>query len=231
MAHCLLRDHHPAEARRLLYPFLLDETRQQGVPPPLLTGMRYLIALAFAQETLHSATPALSDDGFVPFTIASLEIPFYFDEISTSAKATPEMRVETLAPPLSLKKQLNPPETIVLRVEQCDQPVCTLLDRLATEAGLRPEWTAEARKHLKDRSLRLALRNWPLADLLDQVADHFDLVCQVEGDAVRFSIASQTDAKVFSQAKRDATRRALRAALRRRGSSLGARGIARIGRS
>ena len=212
MARCLLRDHHPAEARRLLSPFLLDEARQQGVPAPLLSGMRYLVALAFAQDTLPSAAPPLGEDGFVSFTIASLETPFYFDEISASAKPPPEQTVETLAPPLSLKKQLHPPETIILRVEQSDQPAYALLDRLATEGGMRPDWTAEARKHLADRSLRLMLRNWPLVDLLDQIADRFDLVCQFDGDAVRFSMAAQTDAKRLSQAKRDAARRALRAA-------------------
>jgi tetratricopeptide (TPR) repeat protein len=213
VARCLVRGQHPAEARQLLYPFVLDEARQQGVPAPLLTGMRYLIALAFAQETLHTATPRLDNERLLSYTSVSLEMPFYLDEISTSAKTREEKMVETLAPPLSLQKLKTPAETLILRVEQGEQPVCTLLDHLATQAGLRTEWTAEAKKHLEDRTLRLTLRNWLLMDLFDQLADRFDLVWQLEGDAVRFSTAAQVDGKLSSQAKRDATKRALRAAL------------------
>jgi tetratricopeptide (TPR) repeat protein len=207
MARCLLRDRHPADARRLLSAFLLDEARQQDVPEPLRAGMRYLVALALAQESWDAARTLKEDDGFVSVNAASLEIPFYFDEITASSRARQEMAVETFAPPLSLKNQLNPVETIVLRVDQSDQPVVPLLDNLVTQAGLATEWTDEARKHLETRSLRLALRNWPLMDLLDHVADRFDLIVELDDDVIRFSRAARADVK------HDAMKRALRAAL------------------
>jgi hypothetical protein len=143
MARCLLRDHHPADARRLLSPFLLDETRQQNVPKPMIAGMRYLIALAFAEESLHSTTSRLADDGFVSFQSAALEMPFYLDEISTPAKSRDE---KASAPALKLKKESDAFETLVLCAEQNDQSAANLLDRLATIG----------RSHFAPRAAKLA---------------------------------------------------------------------------
>jgi tetratricopeptide (TPR) repeat protein len=210
MARCLLRDHHPADARRLLSPFLLDDARVRGVPAPMIVGMRYLIALAFAEEILHPATFRLADDSFVSFDGASLEIPFYLDAINVPAKSRDE---KTIAPALSLKKQENPVESVVLCVEQNEQSAVKLLDHLAAEAGMRTAWTAEAKQHLEDRTLRLALRNWPLVDLLEQAGDRFDLVCRLDANTIHFSTVAQTDAKQLFLAQCGATRRALQAAL------------------
>ena len=53
VARCLLRDQHPADARGLLSPFLLDEARQQGRAGDVCApACGYLVGLAFAQETL-----------------------------------------------------------------------------------------------------------------------------------------------------------------------------------
>ena len=209
-ARCLLREHHPAEARRLLSPFLLDEERQEGVPTPMIAGIRYLIALAFAEDSLCAARSLLADDGFVSFNSPSLEIPFYFDEISKSAKLGEEKKI---LPALSLKQEPNAFETVVLCANQSEQPAVNLLDHLASEAGLRTEWTAEAKKQVDDRKLRLAVQKWPLVDLLEQAADRFDLVCQFDKDTIRFSTATQTDAKQMLQTQKGVTRRALHAAL------------------
>jgi tetratricopeptide (TPR) repeat protein len=210
-ARCLLRDHHPVDARRLLSPFLLDETRQQNVPAPMIATMRYLIALAFAEETLHPATPRITDDGFDSVNIVSLEIPFFLDEIGTPAKSRDERKA---APALSLQKQTNALQTVVLSAEQNEQPAFNLLDRLAKDAGLRTEWTPEAKQQLEDRNLRLALRNWPLVELLEQAADRYDLVCWFDAETIHFSTSAQTDAKLRSLAQRSATRRAMYAALK-----------------
>ena len=214
MARCLLRGQQPVDARRLLSPFLLDEARQQDVPAPLRNGVRCLVALAFAQETSHPATSKVDNDRLVPFSSATLLVPFYFDEIGAVAKAREEKTVETLAPPSSLQKNANPAETVVLRIEQAEQPVAALLDRLAADAGMRTEWTAgsqeaSGRSHAAALVAKLVAR----VDLLDQIADRFDLVCQIDGDAIRYSMADQTDAKQAAQARLNATKRALRAAL------------------
>ena len=162
----------------------------------------------------------LNDDAIVSLNCASLEIPLYLDEISASAKANQELTVETFAPPLSLKKQPNPLETMVLRIEQSDQPagpvarspgggsrVARRMDRRSPEAAGRP-WLESG-----------AARNWPLVDLLDQVADRFDLVAQVDGTKVRFSTAARTDAKPLAAAKQDATKRASESRPARRSES------------
>ncbi len=210
MARCALREHHPADARRLLSPYLLDETRQQNVPAPMIAGMRFLIALAFAEEFLHPAKPHRADDDFISFTAASLEIPFYLDEISTPVKSRVEKKI---TPAWSLKKQANVMETVVLSAEQNEQPAFHVLEGLAKEAGLRTGWTPEAKKQLEDRKLCLTLRNWPLVELFEQAADRFDLVCRLDANTIRFSTPAAMDAKLLSEVQRGATRRALLAAL------------------
>src|SRR5207253_1406223 len=89
MARCLLRQNHAAEARRLVYPLLFDETRQQGLPDVFVADARYLVALSLARATLGSAAVPLWDDSPVSFAVAALEIPLYLDELGLPGKSQP----------------------------------------------------------------------------------------------------------------------------------------------
>src|SRR5205085_2693482 len=62
--------------------------------------------------------------------------------------------------------------------------------------------------------LDLHLHHWELVDVLEQVADHFGLACQIDGASVRFVTRAQADRRRLTECRREMTRRALLAALR-----------------
>jgi tetratricopeptide (TPR) repeat protein len=214
MARCLLRRNQPAEARRLLYPFVLDEKRRSGSFPPLVSDARYLIALAFVREGMNSEPELVTEDRPVAYTVAALYFPFYLEETSSRGQEKKEVLPETpnpLPPVHGAKEQLPAPTPNV--VERPEQSAKELLDQLAKEAGWRGEWTPAAVKAIQDRTLRLAVRDWPIHELLEQAADNFGLVCQVEGQVVRFQTREEMDKSRWLEAQRPIAWRALRAAI------------------
>jgi tetratricopeptide (TPR) repeat protein len=213
IARCLLRGDHPADARRLLYPFVHDEARQVSMPPTLLAGARSIIALAFAREANPPAPASPYDDVPVAFLCTALDAPYYLDEIAPSASRDAEPVVETIVPPLRVRKREGTREAIVERVELDEPSAWKLLDRLAEEAGLRTAWSEQAKKSIADRPLRLSVRNWPLVELLEQAADRFGLLCRIDGETVSFATLGEADANKASIARMDTARRALLAAL------------------
>jgi tetratricopeptide (TPR) repeat protein len=211
MARCLLYQNQPAEARRLLYPLLFDETRQQNVPAAFSADAHYLSALALARAADNPST-RLADDNPVAFYAIRLEFPFYLDAVGL----TMEPQEQTTAPkqetPLRAQKTADTKPAQVQKVERTG-PASDVLDQLAQQAGLRIEWSAGAKKALADRSLRLSVLNWPLVDLLEQAADYFDLACARDGDIVRMCARDEIDAKRLASVQREMTGRALRGAL------------------
>ena len=179
MARCHLRDNHPIEARRLLSPFLLDEERHKGIPQTLLAGVRYLNALAFAQETLPASAAGQPDDRPISFSAVGLEVPFYLEELGPTTEASKEIQVETLAPPLRLQRQNDPRDTLVLRIELTEQPAWKLFDRLSDESGLRTAWTPLAKRGWKIGVSVSACAIGPSSNCWSKRQIAFDLVCQL----------------------------------------------------
>ena len=99
--------------------------------------------------------------------------------------------------PLGVQKRTKSEPALVLCAEQPDEPPVTLLTNLAVEGGFKVEWTENAKKSVADRSLQLFLHNWDLRDVLDQSADYLDLICEIEGERVRFSTWAEMDGKAY----------------------------------
>jgi tetratricopeptide (TPR) repeat protein len=213
MARCLIRQNQPADARRLLYPFLFDEIRQQQVPALFVYDMRYLAALAMARQGLNPAPAALADDSAVSCFSVPLEIPFHLEDLGLAALAQEHKGPVKKAPQLVVRKRTPTQPAVVLTVDQALQPAHALFDLLAGEAGLRAEWSVTATKALADHSLRLCVHNCPLVDVLEQMADSFDLVCSVEDDVARFAARTELDPKRLTLYHAAMTGRALRAAI------------------
>lgn len=208
LGRCLLRRHHGAAARLLLVPLVLSEGRQ-GPSAPLAAGARFLVALALADDLMHSSGEPTAEDDLVSFDAGSLEIPNYLDDLGPMLKPAADKKTGAA---LTLRKQADPLDTLIVSADEEEQPVRTLLDRLITAAGLHAEWTAEAEKQVDTRSLRLAVGNRILAEVVEQAADHFDLVCEIQGETVRLATAGQMDGKAVALARQGMTRRALRSA-------------------
>ena len=213
MARCLLQRNEPGQARRLLFPFLFDESRHQNVPEAFVVDARYLTALAWARQSLAPATDRIVDDNPVSFFAVPLEIPFYLDEVGLTAKKGGAAAVAKKPLPLAVKPRTDKQPALILTVDQTGEPAWQLFDLLANVAGLRIDWSAEAKQTLADRSLRLCVRNWPVLDLLEQAADSFELACIAEGDVVRIMDRHELDAKRLTANERALAGRALQAAL------------------
>jgi tetratricopeptide (TPR) repeat protein len=243
MARCLLRQHESAPVRRLLYPLLLDEARQQKIPIDFAADARYLVALALAQERTGPASGHLDADGVVPFSPALLDVPFYLDEIAPPPRtappeekhgaphaanppAPPELLVNTdhtsaapVKPAPASQKQVPPAakgKSILPKlVRKIEQSGTALevLEHLVSEAGLHGDWSPAAKKAVADRSLRISLAHCPVLDTLQQAADYFDLVCKLDEKTARFSTVAETAASPLTNHRRQLTLCALQGAL------------------
>src|SRR5207248_2125556 len=78
MARCLLRQDHPAEARQLLSPFLLDEARQEAAPDVFVTDAYYLVALSLAHRSASRSAP----DDPISYASLPLETPMHLDDLA-----------------------------------------------------------------------------------------------------------------------------------------------------
>jgi tetratricopeptide (TPR) repeat protein len=212
MARCFLQQNQPTQVRRLLYPVVLDETWQQKAPAPFSLDACYLIALAMARQTHKPAPARVTYAGPVSFVAVPLEIPFYLDDLGFSALVHGTKAPDTQTPLVVVQKRTGDQPALVLKADQTGQPALEVFDRLAKEGGLRIEPSAEAKKTIAERSVRLCLRNWPLLDLLEQLADSFDLSCTVTEDVVRLEARSELNEERLSSADRALAGRALRAA-------------------
>ena len=214
MARCLLCQGSPIEARRVLYPFLLDERRHQNLPEAFVNDACYLAALSLAHERVDFASKQLAQDSPISFASVPLQTRSYLDEIALEVPARVESSGVTIPVPLAVRKRSNNEPAIVLCVEQTEQLAWDLLTQLAVEGGMKVEWTAEAKRSLTDRSLPMHLHNWELRDVLEAASDHLDLTCQIEGDLVRFSTKTETERKLQHSLRHDMAHRFLLAALR-----------------
>ena len=216
IARCLLRKGEFAETRRLLCPFLLDDARQKDMPRSFLADTRYLIALALSRESLASQ-PAKSE--FISIATVGLEAPVYLDEVGdrtpADRTAKPESTVDDKKQQRGLvvkKKTDNHPLVVIERVH-VHRNATDFLTSLAAESGVTIQVSSNAWKMLTDRTVRLSLQNWLLDDLLEPIADYFDLVCRVDGDIRHICTRAEMDANLLKGVQRERGGRALRGAL------------------
>jgi tetratricopeptide (TPR) repeat protein len=207
MARCLLQKNNPLEARRLLYPVMLDSAKQRGISGVLLSEARYLIGLSLARETHPAASERLSLDRFATFADAAFEPPFYLDEIVLAADVSKQAPKAAAPAPIVVQKRTATQAAMVIHLDQIAQPAQELLDKLVLDAGMRAEWTPPAKRQVEGRLLNLHLHDWIFQDLLEASADTLDLTCFLEGDLVRFSTREETEgAKSIARVRRMASR-------------------------
>jgi tetratricopeptide (TPR) repeat protein len=214
MARCLLRAKQPAQARRLLYPYTFDTSSRGSMPEDFRADARILIALACGREIQEAPAPGndpdrelgkdLMFDRLVSMASIPLEIPFYLEEVGLPVKKAKETEIseEKPAPALTLRTGTDKSPAMILTMNQPDMPPLEVLDMLAHKLSLRLDVSARAKNTLADRSLRVCLRNEPLLDFLEQVADNFELACRVDGEAIRIVLLAELDARQQDQAQR-----------------------------
>ena len=212
MARCLLRQNRPVEARRLLYPFMFDERRHTGLSNALPTDACYLIGLSLAAENALLSPARLRHDAPVSFASVPLEVRIHFDDLAAETPNTKPAAV-TIPVPLVVQKRTKSEPALVLSAERTDLPPLELLTKLATEGGLKAEFTDAAKKTLADRSLALHLHNWTLQDVLEHAADYLDLTCETGADQVRFAAKTEAADKLQRSTRQDMLHRTLQMAL------------------
>jgi tetratricopeptide (TPR) repeat protein len=177
MARCLLRQDRGDEARQLIVPYLFDETRLKDVNEDIVTEAYYLLALSLVHGNLHREEP-------ISYAGVPLEPLMHLEEIVDGAVERDDVVAAPKPSPLRVKIQKDN-GSMVLSAEQPNRPAVELLTELASEGGLKIEWTAQAKKTAEDRTLNLYLHDWQLRDVLELAADHIDLVCLIDGDKVQ----------------------------------------------
>ena len=212
LARSLFAQNEPAEARRLLTPFLLDDARLAGTPPQFRADAKYLVALSHCRETARDPGKALTDDAPVSSSVIPLDAPLYLEDL---APLPPSKEPEKKPPSdLVVKKGTAKNPAMIVHVERSEASADTLLDAIAAAAGLSVEWTPDAKQAAHARGLRLAVKNERVRDLLETAAEHLDIACLFDGDKVRFALAKKLDAKESRVARQAVRRDALLAALR-----------------
>src|SRR6185312_5606656 len=93
--------------------------------------------------------------------------------------------------PVRVRTQKDNKPALVLSAEQPNRPALELLTELASEGGLKIEWTPKAKKTAEERTLSLYLHEWELRDVLELAADHIDLVCLIDGDKVQLTTPAE----------------------------------------
>ncbi len=213
VSRCLLMKNNAIEARQVLYPFLLNESKQQGMPGAFVVEARHLVALALARGTHPVTTNRLELDQLASFTEAAFVATQYLEETAEALPPPKEVAVVAPPKPIVIQKRTEGKPAHAQLVRQFAQPTNEVFKNLATGAGWRVEWTAAAKKMGVDRLLDLNVDNWPLLELIELAADHLDLSCQLDGDLLRFSTRAERDAQKAIALNAVAAHRALQAAI------------------
>ncbi len=237
LARCLFRQGQFADARRVLYPFLFDESRQRDLPRTFAADARYLVALALSREAMAPKVEKTAGEGPISVSTIGLEIPYYLDELGSekgkvgeaekgkaegekgqkvggeAAKKEQPAKAPSFPPaPVVVKKRADS-QAVVLHKVDVDRLAVDVLDLLSNQTGISIKVSANAGKVLDERFLRLLLQNWPLDDLLEPIADYFGLAFRVEGTTRLISTTAEIEAKQLAALQRDRGIRALRGAL------------------
>ena len=227
LARCLFRQGQFAEARRPLYPFLFDESRQRDLPRAFVADARYLLALSLSREAMEPRTAKTDHEAPITVSGVGLEIPYYLDELAAppaggglartgdvtqkTADAQPGTGTKTAdTQPAVVKKKADvvvqkkaDGKAAVVSKVDVNGPAAEVLELLSVESAISIEPSTDAEKALAERSLRLCLQNWQLDDLLENIADHFDLTCRVKGTTREFCTRSEIDAKELMMLQRN----------------------------
>jgi tetratricopeptide (TPR) repeat protein len=213
MSRCLLMSNSLHEARQILYPVLLNESRQRGIPAPFFAEARSLIALSLARET-HPMTPDRHGlERLATFMDIAASVPFYLDETARPIVAAVEGEAAVKVAPIVVEPGNGEKLAFALHVEQYSQSPKELLERLASDARWRSEWTPAALEKIASRVIDLDVRDWTLLELLELTADHLDLVCRLENDVLFWSTRAELDSIAMATVKHDMAQRALESAI------------------
>lgn len=210
-ARILIRLQRHAEAKQLLYPivFVADATQL----PSISADARHWLALALSRE----AVPESSSHAIGPSVVAPICFPVEFltdlREFSTAPKPKAVKKMEAVAETVVVQ---SPPDTdkMVAHAVIATRPALDLFDLIIKTAGLRAEWTTQAKNALKDRQFRLGVEQWKVSQFLDALADYSGLVCQQDGDEIRFATVREATPEAAKEFRFNLARHALRMALK-----------------
>lgn len=217
IARCLLRMNEAAAMRQLLTPFLLDESRHEGLPTAFVAEARYLAALSLTRQTSYSYPPRVMDDDPVPASLTPLDLPLYLDEIAAGSKVAPEEVKETPEIPAPQFPRLDAPSRVNDSAKTFKGtrtgPAAEVLEFLAKEANSPLSWTPAAKATLADRSLHLVAKNAHSGELLETAADGLGLVCRVDGATTHIDRVADAKPAHVREFQHRLAARALRSAI------------------
>jgi tetratricopeptide (TPR) repeat protein len=204
-------DRH-AEAKQLLYPlvFTADATL---VPAHAAADARYWLGLALSRAAIPITPLSMS-----PSTVVAPQYdPSDRASILSALRAPPKAHAPNQPDPPAGRVVIEVgqmgDETMVVRASFASTPALELFETIAKTAGLRADWTPQAKECIKDRQTRLVVEQWPLTQLFEALADSFGLVCQLEGEELRIATAVEASPEAVQAFQFDLARHALRAAL------------------
>lgn len=203
-----LRSGRPAEAVELLCRQRLRAALDAKVCPAALEEARYILGLALAAE----ATPPPSGP---PLGRLREPTPTHWPIERTLAWVNPTAETPPVKPgpeEIAVQKVPGRPEARRVRVSVTQKPVAVLLDTVAAQCGLRPEWSAKALQKAEGRVADVYVDFCPFQDLARDLACPLRLVWQVRDGVVSWLAAEEQSAEELRGFRRALARRALREA-------------------
>lgn len=188
-------------ARRTLAAVLLRTGRAPLRNHAALGDVAPLLALALAREVCPSEKPA---PGNAATAVASIEVAVPAAVAAVKWDA-PAPTADAVPAPVAVNKPGTKPDSYTVSAVARQAAAFDLLNDVAEKAGLKTQWSPEARKQASAASLTVAADAEPLPELLRAAAAAVDLGWELASGTITFSVSSAAPAA----ARQAVARRAL----------------------
>ncbi len=203
-----LRSGRPAEAVELMCRQRLRSALDAQVSPAALEEARYVLALALAAEATPPPT-GTALERLREATPTRWPIERALTWVNPAAETPPR---KTGPEEIAVDKVPARPEARRVRVSVTQKPVARLLDTVAAQCGLRPQWSAKALQRAEGRVADVYVDHCAFQDLARDLACPLRLVWQVQEGVVSWLAAEERSAEELRTFRLGLARRALREA-------------------
>jgi len=202
LARLHLRRFAPVEARALLWPFLLRGGH--GNENALMAECAYLLALALGMD----AQPPEAADDSVPALVLPRIFPWRTERYLTWLNGFPK-RDEKRPEQIVLEPAKNKQDQVVADALVPKSSLVKVIELLAHTSGIAVEWGPGAKDSAAEKTASLNGGKLSVLALMMGMADSVDLRCDMDKEALRFSIGDDQSGKATSRYRQGLARRVL----------------------
>jgi tetratricopeptide (TPR) repeat protein len=229
-ARVLVRLRKPVEAKNLLYPLLLRSATPELRGQACLADARYLLALTLTLEALKPEKPGPLSDAPADYTATDWPVEAALDWVGAATEAKPE----TPDKPDDAGKETKAGDkggeskdtNYVVLVGSADDPqsgrvtaavsqgaLLHLIDRLATKAKLKVDWSESAKKIASERGAALTVEDVPVSDMLLDVilplTDPLGILPTIKNNTLRLTTEAEMSPEAVAAYRTETAKRAL----------------------